>query len=318
MEIADGHLISFGYNILGYNNVGPGPLGPANFSNVPQSQKWPEVQQYSFGIQRLPDNAILTASYVGSLGRHLQHSRNINQVPINSGIENYRCLPAPPVATPRVTAMCRIFSSTRYSRPCPLFRIAVIVIILQWESTGNSNYNSLQINLRHNVDQDLILQAAYTWSHTLDDIVSNQVDDSNMHRWYGTSSLKLYVYSPSTTSTACLPDSKSRWLRATASGWEISGISSFMTGPPIDTTCGIAGMATGIGGPAVCNSNGSLTVQKGTVQDPQFGATQTWFDPGALAQGTVDHYGPIISPACSATWARIPLPVLDVTIGIWR
>jgi hypothetical protein len=163
--------------------------------------------------------------------------------------------------------------------------------ISQRESTGNSNYNSLQINLRHNVGHNLTFQAAYTWSHTLDDIVSNQVDDSNMHRWYGTSSMNQthilslnYIYS-----LPFFANSKSRWFRATASGWEISGISSFMTGPPIDTTCGIAGMATGIGGPAVCNSNGSLTVQKGTVQDPQFGATQTWFDPGALAQVAVDQ-----------------------------
>src|SRR3569833_4417810 len=88
-----------------------------------------------------------------------------------------------------------------------------------------------------------------------------------------------YVYS-----LPFFANSKNRLLRATAAGWEISGISSFMTGPPIDTTCGIAGMATGIGGPAVCNSIGSLTVKKGTVQDPQNGATHTWFDPGALAQ----------------------------------
>jgi hypothetical protein len=281
-----------GYNILGYNNVGPGPLGPANFSNVPQSQKWPEVQQYSFGIQqRLPDNTILTASYVGSLGRHLQRSRNINQVPINSGIENVPSLAGTTGCD--AAGNCNVQDILINTLQSPVFFVPYrgYATISQRESTGNSNYNSLQINLRHNVGHNLTFQAAYTWSHTLDDIVSNQVDDSNMHRWYGTSSLNQthilslnYIYS-----LPFFANSKSRWLRATASGWEISGISSFMTGPPIDTTCGIAGMATGIGGPAVCNSNGSLTVQKGTVQDPQFGATQTWFDPGALAQVAVDQ-----------------------------
>jgi hypothetical protein len=162
--------------------------------------------------------------------------------------------------------------------------------ISQRESEGNSNYNSLQIGMRHNMGHNLTFQASYTWSHTLDDIVSNQVDDSNFHRWYGTSSLNQthilslnYVYS--------LPFSKVKnpWLRAAVGGWEISGISSFMTGPPIDVTCGIAGMATGIGGPAVCNPAGSLHVKKGRVNDPQFGPTDTWFDPGALAQVTVDQ-----------------------------
>lgn len=282
----------FGYNILGFQNIGPGPLGTVNFSNVPQAQKWPQVQQFSFGVQqRFLDNTILTASYVGSLGRHLQTSRNINQVPIGSSTMNVPSLAG--------TTGCDAAGN------CNVQDILINTVqqrfffspyrgygaISQRENTGNSNYNSLQLNLRHNIGHNLTFQAAYTWSHTLDDIVFNGVDSTNFHRWYGTSSLNQthmlvlnYVYS--------LPffrNSKNLLLRVPFSGWEVSGISSFLTGPPIDTTCSIAGMATGIGGPAVCNSIGSLTVKKGIVNDPQFGPTQTWFDPGNLAQITTDQ-----------------------------
>jgi hypothetical protein len=279
----------FGYNILGFQNVGAGPLGPADFSNVPQSQKWPQIQQFSFGIQRkLFGSTILTASYVGTIGRHLQTSRNMNQVPIGSTVMNVPSLAGSDGCDS--AGNCSVQDILINTRQPSIFFAPYRGYgnISLRESSGNSNYNSLQINLRHNAGRHLTLQAAYTWSHTLDDIVSNGVDDSNFHRWYGTSSLNQtqmlvlnYVYSP-----PFFLNSKNRLLRGVLSGWEISGISSFMTGAPIDTTCGIAGMATGIGGPAVCNSLGSLTVQKGTVDDPQFGPTKTWFNPGNLAQVT--------------------------------
>lgn len=281
----------FGYNILGFNNVGPGPLGTATFSNVPQSQKWPQVHQFSFGIQkRWLDSTILGASYVGSLGRHLQRTRNINQVPLNSGFMNVPALAG--AAGCDAAGNCDVQNILINNLQSSVFFVPYrgYGSIGQRESEGNSNYNSLQLSLRHNAGHNLTFQASYTWSHTLDDIVSNGVDDSNFHRWYGTSSLNQthilmlnYVYS--------LPFSnvKNPWLRVAIGGWEISGISSFMTGPPIDVTCGVAGMSTGIGGPAVCNSAGSLHVKKGQVNDPQFGPTETWFDPGALAQITVDQ-----------------------------
>jgi hypothetical protein len=48
-------------------------------------------------------------------------------------------------------------------------------------------------------------------------------------------------------------------------------------------------MSTGIGGPTGCNSLGHLGIKKGVVNDPQFGPTPTWFDPGLLGQVTVDQ-----------------------------
>ena len=58
-------------------------------NNVPQSEKWPSVQQFSLGVQHeFAGNNFLSLSYVGSLGRHLARNRNMNQVPTGAGMQN--------------------------------------------------------------------------------------------------------------------------------------------------------------------------------------------------------------------------------------
>src|SRR2546423_642714 len=61
------------------------------------------------------------------------------------------------------------------------------------EMSASSNYHSLQTEYRHEFGSGLTLQAAYTWSHMIDD-GSNYgsdpgVDDSDMRRYYATSGL---------------------------------------------------------------------------------------------------------------------------------
>lgn len=115
------------------------------------------------------------------------------------------------------------------------------------------------------------------------------MNDENLSRWYGTGGLNQtqmlilnYVYS-----LPFFKGSKNALTRNVLGGWEISGISSFLTGPPLSVQCGIAGMASGIGGNVQCNSLGPLSVQKGTIDDPQFGPTPGWFNPDLLGQITV-------------------------------
>ncbi len=62
-----------------------------------------------------------------------------------------------------------------------------------------------------------------------------------------------------------------------------------MTGPPLNFSCGIAGLSSGIGGAVVCNPLGSLNVKKGTLNDPTLGPTPGWFDPSAIGQTTLDQ-----------------------------
>src|SRR5205823_5467074 len=55
-------------------------------------------------------------------------------------------------------------------------------------------------------------------------------------------------------------------------------VTTFSTGTPLGLTCGISGLASGVGGNVMCNSLGKVAVKKGVTIDPQFGPTPTWFD----------------------------------------
>jgi len=308
----------FGYNILGYENVAPGPLGPASFSNI-NVPKWQEIQQFNFGVQhQFSGNNILSLSYVGTLGHHLQQNVNINQVPVGSGIQNVPALAG--------TEGCDAQGNCNVQQilinnlePSPFFvPYRGYAGIAQRQMTGNSNYNSLQVNFRHTFGYGLAFQAAYTWAHELDNMFqggsansggTNGIDDENLNRWYGTGGLNQeqililnYVYE-----LPFLKQAQNPFVRYALGGWQISGISSFMTGTPLGVTCGIDGLSTGIGGPTGCNSLGPLGVKKGTVNDPQFGPTPTWFDPSLLGQITVDQLGANNQPGMFGYMGKYPL-----------
>jgi len=141
------------------------------------------------------------------------------------------------------------------------------------------------------------LQIFYTWSHTLDDVFggggtgtsSTGINDYDPKRWYGTSSLNQaqafsmnYVYG-----IPFFTHAGNRFARAALGGWQLSGVTTFSLGPPLNFICGIAGMSSGVGGNVLCNPIGKLKVDKGTYDDPEFGPTPTWFNPGNIAQITI-------------------------------
>ena len=286
------------YNILGYANVVPGPIVPVSMSSQPLFQNLPEIDQYSLGIQHeFPGNSILSVSYVGTLGRHLQRRRNIDQVPIGVGMENVAALAG--------TNGCDA------SGNCDVQRILINSIeptiffapyrgytsIGQMESTAISNYNSLQVDFRHSVGHGLTFQGIYTWAHTIDDVLggggtgqySNGVNDYDQRRWHGTSALNQaqvlvlnYVYR-----LPFFAHANSALVRASLGGWQVAGVTTFSTGTPLGLTCGISGLASGVGGSVMCNSLGKVAVKKGVTIDPQFGPTPTWFDPGTIGQITL-------------------------------
>ena len=116
------------------------------------------------------------------------------------------------------------------------------------------------------------------------------MDDSNLSRWRATSDLNRaqllvmnYVYALPFFKT-----SPNRFARTALGGWQISGITSFFTGTPIDFSnsapCGIVGFGNGIGTSVRCNSLAPVKINKGVDNDPQFGPTPTWFDGNTFAQ----------------------------------
>ncbi|PYT26887.1 MAG: hypothetical protein DMG57_20050 [Acidobacteria bacterium] len=278
------------YNVNGYSNIGGGIIPPTGMTIVGYHPKYPSVQQFSLGVEhQFRGDNFVGVSYVGSVGRHIIRNRNMDQVPVGATTQNVPAFAGTQGCD--AAGNCDVqqilinnLAPTIYFVP---YRGYTGINVREW--SGNSSYNSLQVNYRHRIGYGLTVQAAYTWSHTIDDVGNPGVNDYDLSRWKATSSLNQsqmlvfnYIYA-----LPFFSHLGNGVARSVLGGWEVSGIATFRTGTPIDFGCGIAGLSSGVGGPVRCNSLGPLTVKKGVIDDPQFGPTATWFDPGVIGQITV-------------------------------
>lgn len=293
-----------GYNILGYSNIVPGAIGPTGYTAIPYSQGWPYVQQYNVNIQhQFGSNDLLEVAYVGSLGRKLARARNISEIPIGVGVMNVPVL-AGKTATDKsglglnpscdASGNCNVQAILiNQAQPSTFFQpFQDYNNITQKENTAVSSYSALQANFRHTVGHGLTFQAVYTWAHAIDDSTqtymqtSGSIDDQHLSRWKGTSSLNRtqvvqlnYIYE-----LPFFKNSSNAIAKGALGGWEISGISSFFTGEPIDFNCGVSGFSSGIGGAVRCNTAGPVKIQKTIANEPGYGPTLRWWDPNTVTQ----------------------------------
>lgn len=256
-------VLSPGESVFGDSN----PIPPFGVMSVDQNMRTPYVQNFNVNIQRqLWKGGILQTGYVGSVGRKLSYTRNINA-------------PSPgPVAGAH--------QRRPYYSMYPEFGT-----INQLEGTVNANYNSLQVSFKQSLVKGLILDTAYTYSKSLDygsDARNvNPANPLDMSREYGPSSHDLrhsYVgfFSYTIPTVGFLP----KWL---AEGWQLNTLFTAHTGSPLDLRAG-----TNVSGTA--NNNDRVDV----VGDP-FGnvvATGTnrqirYFDAAAFANPASGTFGNI-------------------------
>jgi hypothetical protein len=312
------------YNINGYNFSSGGFAGvPAgSIQSIPYFQKNPAVSQYNLNVQHeFRGNNILTVAYVGSAGRHLDSNRNLNQLTI----------PVPPTMTVPalssgnggpcdVNGVCNVQQlminnvvPADYFRPYQGFSN-----IRQKQFSAVSSYNALQGNFRHAMGHGLTLQAAYTWSHMIDNSTSayqfSSIDENyDMNRWKGTSDLNRaqvlmlnYIYD-----LPFFKHSTNPFAKQALGGWRISGITAMFTGEPVNPDawgwCSIAGYQSGIGGSITCNTTGPLKVHKSIYHDPTFGPMVRWTDPSVLSQPTEEQLYANGEPGMFGYLGRNPL-----------
>lgn len=323
-----------GYNIIGYQNITPAAFGPTNsLQAIPPYQKITSVQQFSLGIQHeFPGNNVLGVSWVGSLGRHLARNRNLNQIPIGTNIKNGTALknivgtvaadPANGVPGDLGQTLCDASGACDVQTALIYNEVSSRIFFVPYrgyrnigmkENTAVSSYNSLQVSFRHPFGHGLTIQTAYTWSHLIDDSTSTYfqtgVDDMNLSRWKANSDINRthvlminYVYD--------LPffrNSSSSILKNYIGGWQVSGISSFFTGTPVDFSCGVDGFSSGVGQGVRCNSLGKLQIQKGTINDPTYGPVPSWYDPAVVGQVNFDQLPANGQPGMFGYMGRNPL-----------
>ena len=280
------------YNVVGYNNIVPGPFGPASIGTVPPRLLNAQTMQYNLTIEReFAGQNLLSVAYVGNLGRHLFRSRELNFVPYGATTKNVPALAGTTGCD--ASGNCDVQSILINNLQSNIFFTPYrgYGTISSLDPSAISNYNALQISFRHPFGHGLTAQIAYTYSHALDDSSGQDgqapsIDPGNLSRWYSTSNYNRrqvlvanYIYN--------LPFFKNlsnSFLKQVLGGWSVSGITTFTTGNPIDFGCGVSGFSSGMGEGYRCNTVGNLQVVKGTTNDPQFGSTPTWFNPAVTTQ----------------------------------
>jgi len=221
------------------------------------------------------DKVIAQLGYVGSQGRHLLAIRDINQAAAQD-LTGYDTTTAAGVAAKNYA----IQSSRPYFSTFPNYSF-----INEIQSIGDSNYNSLQATLRVSNWHSLNAQAAYTWSHNMDDVTAYRgalpQDSTNFKGDYGASDfdqrnifIALLSYQ--------VPGGHT--LRALTNGWELNGLVTLHGGLPFSVISNVDYSGT--------NEKAQRAIQIG---NPYAGARQqkvnaNWLNPDAFAEGPVGTF----------------------------
>ncbi|MFB3921568.1 MAG: carboxypeptidase regulatory-like domain-containing protein [Terriglobia bacterium] len=265
------------YNLDSWAEIGlgGGTIGPPGINTVSRTSPFPRTWQWNFNIQhQLTPNDLVTLAYVGNVGSHLSLDHQINIVPMGlphdiqddliGGADSYPYLPY------------QGFSGVN----------------MRADGVARSNYNSLQGSYRHQISHGLSLIANYTWSHAID-TAGGQGDNHgedwhNLFRWRGSSQLdRRQIITLGYTYDLPFFKNSNAWVKNTLGGWTVSGISTFMSGTPLDIGCG-TGDNTGTGTGMRCNSVGKQSGQS-IVQNDTYGPTVQWFNVDAFTQPTRDQ-----------------------------
>jgi hypothetical protein len=219
---------------LYYGGVGdigsnPGSFQPTAINRISSDGHVPTVYNFNAGIQReLPWKLFGEVSYVGSESRHLWLAQPFNYAPFGSAWQPYSQDPTQNVKSDGTTNL-----PVNMYRPYAGFAAAT-----DYTWGTSANYNSLQASVNKRVGH-LQLGGSYVWSKALGVGVGHPTDT----RAYGygplpqdrTQSLVLnYIYDlPSLSRKGFLDNAVAR---VALNNWQLSGITSFSSGAPINVT----------------------------------------------------------------------------------
>lgn len=205
----------------------PLSINPPGVNSINSTFDPTAVYNFSLGVQRdIGYNTVLDVAYVGSLARHLLQRLSLNAV-------NYGTRFQPSSIDPTVAGGTTPLQDN-FLRPIKGY--ADINLI---ETGGNSNYHSMQVQLNRRFSTSLSFGVSYTWSKamTLVDGNNNAINPfiDRKVRNYGragsdrTHNFVLnYVYR--------VPSLSKYWDNAVSrtvfGGWELSGITAFISGAP--------------------------------------------------------------------------------------
>jgi hypothetical protein len=269
-------LTNPGFSIKTGTTISPAqlPVLPLNVTGVATYYPPPLSYQFSLGVQQaLGARAVFGVSYVGSQNRHENFYDEINLPPLAD---------VPALVASNGAGINQLMSYQGFHG----IRLA--------ENGANSNYNSLQVDLHGRLRRDLQLQFGYTYSRAIDEVglANNSGGDlSNSTNPYAGPAYDRGPSNYDRTHVAFvnfvyqLPffkDSSNRFMKATAGGWEFSGIITFESGPPLNLGVNgnnAASVIPNAGGSSSWN-NGNRPNVVGPISYPK--TVAEWFNPASF------------------------------------
>ena len=181
----------------------------------------PMIQSYSLSLEhQIAGNWLASIAGAGNIGHHLPWTLNINQPP-----------PDPPYNFNPVINTGTVF--TYLSSPYLGY-----AAITQTEYEANSNWQALELSLRHTTGHNLFLSVAYTWQHALADNDGINVfgktavqDIHNTQTQYGNSGVNVpqMLTLSAIWSLPWLQDANG-WRNRLLGGWRLSDITTIQSG----------------------------------------------------------------------------------------
>ena len=203
----------------GVNLFGPTTVPSCTIANpcgiFSIQQKFQPSNNINYNLQleqSIGTNIIAQLGYVGSSGHHLLSIVDLNQ------------------STPNAVGVDQT-SRPFYKTGNPIFQTYGNINEIQ--SIGNSNYSSLQATLRASNYHHVTMQAAYTWSHSFDDVTSYRgalpQDSTNFKGDYGQSDFDTRHTIVGELSYE-VPGGST--LKAITNGWQLNSVYAFHSGLP--------------------------------------------------------------------------------------
>jgi hypothetical protein len=213
---------------------------------VQANAKTPTAQEWNFIVeQQINSHTALRVSYVGSFGYHGLLSIDPNSIPPQICADPGGCVAG---GTPGATRS-NVPRGAQYI-PLGTRRNPYLSAGFFWYTEGNSSYNALQMDVTRRFSRGLQFRANYTWSKNLDmnsgltgAQANNQaqmiLDRTDLRRDWGPSALNITGQS-SVSARYELPFGQGqRWTGAKwISGWQVSGIATFLSGFPFTPQVG--------------------------------------------------------------------------------
>jgi hypothetical protein len=280
-------------NTVGYTSISPSAYGPPPYVMLDSHLPYPRSMNFTFGFQHeFRGNNRLAVNYVGTNVKHDPRTLALNRVSLDQaqGTINVPALAGTTYCD--ASGNCNVQNSLIYQKhSINFFRpYEGYTTISQRQTTASSEYNGLQFELRHPVGHGLTLEAAYTYSKYLSDNDSYSsdynIEDDDLRRYWSPSTFNRtnvvslqYVYD-----LPFLKNNPNHYVKNAFGGWQLTGVTSFFGGVPINITCSVSGYSNGTGTGNTCNSLGPIRIQKGVDQNPTFGPEVQWYNPANLGE----------------------------------